>query len=400
MALAHTLGFPRIGAQRELKFALESFWRGDTSEAALQQTGRTLRARHWQAQADAGLDLVAVGDFAWYDQVLNTLALLGATPSRFGFDAKQLSLDDYFTLARGNAEHFAMEMSKWFDTNYHYLVPEWTADTRFDGGVDWLFDEIAEAHAAGHRAKVVLVGPLTLLYLGKIKSGLTHKLELLPQLLAGYQNLLLRLNRSRHRLGADRRADPGAGAGSGVDRRVRPDLRRLAAGRAIAAADHLLRSGQRTCGLAARPAGGGRASGSGARGRATGRLAAGLAAGQGAVGRDRRWPQHLAQRSGAGDRDAGAGAGGAGRPPVGRLQLLAAACAGRSGAGRQARRRTEKLARVRDPEAGRDCRHQAGLEPRAGCDCAATGRVQRRRWPRARHRAASTIRWCRTSWPG
>jgi 5-methyltetrahydropteroyltriglutamate--homocysteine methyltransferase len=193
MALAHVLGFPRIGAHRELKFAQESFWKGASDEAALRATGATLRARHWQAQADAGLDFVTVGDFAWYDQVLGTLALLGAIPGRFGFDPKQLTLADYFTLARGSKHHFAMEMTKWFDTNYHYLVPEWTADVQFDGGVDWLHDEIAEARALGHKVKVALVGPLTLLYQGKIKSGIAHKLDLLPKVVAGYQQLLKRL---------------------------------------------------------------------------------------------------------------------------------------------------------------------------------------------------------------
>jgi 5-methyltetrahydropteroyltriglutamate--homocysteine methyltransferase len=194
MAHAHTLGFPRIGAHRELKFALESFWRGETSEAELRATGRSLRAHHWAVQADAGMDRVTVGDFAWYDHVLNTLALLGAIPARFKLDPKQLHLEDYFTLARGSPEHFAMEMTKWFDTNYHYLVPEWTADLSFDGGADWLFDEVAEARELGHRVKVTLVGPLTLLYLGKIKSGLAHKLDLLPRVIAGYQHVLERLN--------------------------------------------------------------------------------------------------------------------------------------------------------------------------------------------------------------
>ena len=192
---AHILGFPRIGAQRELKFAQESFWKGESDEAALRATGETLRARHWKAQADAGLDVVTVGDFAWYDQVLGTLALLGAIPQRFGFDPKKLTLADYFTLARGSKQYFAMEMTKWFDTNYHYLVPEWSADLQFDGGVNWLFDEIAEAHALGHQTKVALVGPLTLLYLGKIKSGLSHKLDLLPKVIAGYQQLLQRLQK-------------------------------------------------------------------------------------------------------------------------------------------------------------------------------------------------------------
>ena len=193
MALAHTLGFPRIGAQRELKFALESFWRGDSNESALRETGSALRSRHWALQSASAMDWVTVGDFAWYDHVLNTLALLGAIPSRFGFDPKQLTLADYFTLARGGKEHFAMEMTKWFDTNYHYLVPEWTPDLSFDGGVDWLFDDIAHAHKESHRAKVVLLGPLTLLYLGKIKSGLTHKLDLLPRVIDGYRKVLRRM---------------------------------------------------------------------------------------------------------------------------------------------------------------------------------------------------------------
>ncbi|RQO33393.1 5-methyltetrahydropteroyltriglutamate--homocysteine S-methyltransferase [Herminiimonas sp. KBW02] len=193
MAKAHILGFPRIGAQRELKFAVESYWRGDIGLGALQETGKILRQRHWAVQADAGLDVVSVGDFAWYDQVLNTLALLGAVPTRFKFDPKKLTLADYFTLARGNPEHFAMEMTKWFDTNYHYLVPEFTADISFDGGVDWLFEENAEAIALGHATKVTLVGPLSLLYLGKIKSGVAHKLDFLPKVIAGYQRVLQRL---------------------------------------------------------------------------------------------------------------------------------------------------------------------------------------------------------------
>ncbi|HEX7633695.1 MAG TPA: 5-methyltetrahydropteroyltriglutamate--homocysteine S-methyltransferase [Noviherbaspirillum sp.] len=193
MALAHTLGFPRIGAQRELKFALEAFWRGDSNEVALRETGSTLRSHHWALQSASGMDVVTVGDFAWYDHVLNTLALLGAVPSRFGFDPKRLALADYFTLARGSKEHFAMEMTKWFDTNYHYLVPEWTPDLRFDGGVDWLFDEIAQAREESHCVKAVLLGPLTLLYLGKIKSGLAHKLDLLPRVIEGYRKVLQRL---------------------------------------------------------------------------------------------------------------------------------------------------------------------------------------------------------------
>jgi 5-methyltetrahydropteroyltriglutamate--homocysteine methyltransferase len=190
VAVAHILGFPRIGAKRELKTALESFWRGELPEAELLDVGRDLRARHWQRQRDAGLDFVTVGDFAWYDPVLQTLAHLGCVPGRFGFDPRSLTLSQYFTLARGNAAQPAMEMTKWFDTNYHYLVPEWSAESRFEGGVKWLYDEVTQAGELGRAVKVSLVGPLTLLYLGKIKSGLAHKLDLLAQLVPAYERLL------------------------------------------------------------------------------------------------------------------------------------------------------------------------------------------------------------------
>ncbi len=193
MAVTHILGFPRIGAKRELKTALESFWRGELREAQLSAVGRELRARHWQRQRDSGLDFVTVGDFAWYDPVLQTLAHLGCVPTRFGFDPRSLTLPQYFTLARGNTAQPAMEMTKWFDTNYHYLVPEWSAESRFEGGVKWLYDEVTQAGELGHAVKVSLVGPLTLLYLGKIKSGLAHNLDLLPQLIPAYQRLLARL---------------------------------------------------------------------------------------------------------------------------------------------------------------------------------------------------------------
>jgi 5-methyltetrahydropteroyltriglutamate--homocysteine methyltransferase len=193
MAVAHVLGFPRIGAKRELKTALEAFWRSEIPESELWAAGRELRNRHWLCQRDAGLDLVTVGDFAWYDSVLQTVAHLGCIPGRFGFEPRRLTLPQYFTLARGSADQAAMEMTKWFDTNYHYLVPEWSADTRFDGGVQWLFEEIAQTREPGHAVKVALVGPLTLLYLGKIKSGLSHKLDLLPSLVPAYQRLLARI---------------------------------------------------------------------------------------------------------------------------------------------------------------------------------------------------------------
>jgi 5-methyltetrahydropteroyltriglutamate--homocysteine methyltransferase len=193
MPVTHVLGYPRIGSGRELKVALEAFWKGKTDESELLEVGRALRARHWREQRDAGLDLVTVGDFAWYDSVLETLAHLGAIPSRFGFDPQGLTLPQYFEASRGNARQPAMELTKWFDTNYHYIVPEWTADTQFDRGVEWLFDQASEAVNQEYTVKVALVGPLTLLHLGKIKAGLSHKLDLLPRLIDGYHRLLVRL---------------------------------------------------------------------------------------------------------------------------------------------------------------------------------------------------------------
>ncbi|ANC43506.1 5-methyltetrahydropteroyltriglutamate--homocysteine S-methyltransferase [Pandoraea pnomenusa] len=193
MAQAHVLGLPRIGAQRELKFAVEAFWRGEMDVAALQDVGRRIRAANRRAQRDAGLDWIVVGDFHWYDQVLSTLALVGALPARFGASPAALTLADYFAAARGTAAQGAMEMTKWFDTNYHYLVPEYSPQTRFGTGTEWFFEEVTEALAEGDNVKPVLLGPLSLLYLGKEKGGLADRLALLPDLLAQYERVLARL---------------------------------------------------------------------------------------------------------------------------------------------------------------------------------------------------------------
>lgn len=194
MARTHILGFPRIGAQRELKFAQEAFWRGESDEAALRRVAAGLRAAHWKQQAEAGLDMVAVGDFAYYDQMLGMSALLGALPARFGFDARQLTLAQYFDMARGNREQPAMEMTKWFDTNYHYLVPELAPDTAFDGGVEWFFEELEEALALGVAAKPVLIGPVTYLWLSKTHVPGFDRLSLLPKVTSAYRRLLERLH--------------------------------------------------------------------------------------------------------------------------------------------------------------------------------------------------------------
>ncbi len=210
MTIAHTLGFPRIGKHRELKFALEKFWHGEISADTLETTARELRASHWLLQRNAGLDVVSVGDFAFYDQMLNHIQLLGCEPARFRFTPGTSELNRHFTLARGIASEaetaccgggcsstptatHALEMTKWFDTNYHYLVPEFTADTSFSLSSQRLFDQVAEAHAQGHRVKATLIGPLTFLYLGKEKTAGLHRLDLLARLLPVYQSILSRL---------------------------------------------------------------------------------------------------------------------------------------------------------------------------------------------------------------
>ncbi|WP_460151966.1 5-methyltetrahydropteroyltriglutamate--homocysteine S-methyltransferase [Pseudomonas sp. S2_B07] len=206
MALAHTLGFPRIGADRELKKALESYWKGDLDQDALNRVGRQLRATHWQLQKDAGIDLLPVGDFAWYDQVLTHSLTFGVIPERFDSarDASgQPTLDTLFAMARGasanccGGDHgtaqYAQELTKWFDTNYHYLVPEFSADQQFKLSWEQLFDEVDEAKALGHNVKPVIIGPLTYLWLGKAKGNDFDKLDLLEHLLPVYNEILGRL---------------------------------------------------------------------------------------------------------------------------------------------------------------------------------------------------------------
>lgn len=200
MARTHILGYPRIGAQRELKWALEAYWKSPRTEAdeqALRQVGTRLRQQHWQRQRDAGLDWVTVGDFAWYDTTLNLSAALGALPERFDLDPATLSLSQYFDLARGRADQPAMEMTKWFDTNYHFLVPEVNERTRCDGGVNWLLDEVAEAQVLGHPVKVSLLGPVSWLWLAKAHGAAPgfDRLSLLPRVVAGHRRLLQALAR-------------------------------------------------------------------------------------------------------------------------------------------------------------------------------------------------------------
>lgn len=235
MARTHSLGFPRIGARRELKFALEAYWRGESSREALQQVGAELRSRHWQDQS--GLDWVPVGDFSFYDQVLDMSFTLGNLPARVRGYAGD-DLDNYFRVARGRsapgtepagqdgqavapalgqdstlaegsvdkaacgcapgthdveAGVAAGEMTKWFDTNYHYIVPEFGADTTFRLDPSRILAQLAEARAQGVAAKPVLLGPVSYLALGKVRDAAhpnLDRLSLLPRLLPVYTELL------------------------------------------------------------------------------------------------------------------------------------------------------------------------------------------------------------------
>ena len=204
MTTIHNLGFPRIGARRELKFGQEAYWKGQSTRDELLALGARLRATHWAAQQ--ALDLVPVGDFSFYDQVLDMSFTLGNLPERVrGFHGD--ALDNYFRVARGRSAHAAGhaqccgggvaagEMTKWFDTNYHYIVPEFTADTTFELDASRLLGELAEARAQNVKAKPVIIGPVTYLALGKAKDG-SNRLDLLPRLVPVYCELLDALARA------------------------------------------------------------------------------------------------------------------------------------------------------------------------------------------------------------
>lgn len=175
--LTHTLGFPRIGADRELKKATEKHWREEISEKELLETAKKLRLRHWTLQQQCGVNLVPVGDFSFYDHMLDAAAMLGAVPERFEWKSGNVDLKTYFRMARGDASRnmTAMEMTKWFDTNYHYIVPEFHSGQTFDPSTNKLEQELREATEAGFAPKAVLPGPITFMALGKsVEQGFDH----------------------------------------------------------------------------------------------------------------------------------------------------------------------------------------------------------------------------------
>ncbi|KAI9093553.1 hypothetical protein K1719_027002 [Acacia pycnantha] len=190
---SHIVGYPRMGPKRELKFALESFWDGKSTAEDLKKVAADLRASIWKQMADAGIKYIPSNTFAFYDQVLDATALLGAVPPRYGWTGGEIGFDTYFSMARGNASVPAMEMTKWFDTNYHYIVPELGPDVHFSYSSHKAVDEYKEAKALGVDTVPVLIGPVSYLLLSKPAKGVEKTfslLSLLPKILAIYKEVI------------------------------------------------------------------------------------------------------------------------------------------------------------------------------------------------------------------
>ncbi len=192
-----SIGYPRIGPKRELKVALENFWKSDISEAELQTVAKDLRRKNWQTQKENGVDLISSNDFSFYDQVLDTICLLGAIPKRYKWDGKEVSLKTYFAMARGSQTSEldvpALEMTKWFDTNYHYLVPELSKDQSFQLSTNKPFEEFNEAKKYGFNTKPIILGPLSFLLLAKGLDGF-KTINLLDKILPVYKEIIKKLS--------------------------------------------------------------------------------------------------------------------------------------------------------------------------------------------------------------
>ena len=192
-----SIGYPRIGPKRELKVALENFWKSDISEAELQTVAKDLRSKNWQTQKENGVDLISSNDFSFYDQVLDTICLLGAIPKRYKWDGKEVSLKTYFAMARGSQTSEldvpALEMTKWFDTNYHYLVPELSKDQAFKLSTNKPFEEFKEAKKFGFNTKPIILGPLSFLLLAKGLDGF-KTINLLDKILPVYKEIIKKLS--------------------------------------------------------------------------------------------------------------------------------------------------------------------------------------------------------------
>lgn len=197
MVLATNLGFPRIGPKRELKKAVEAYWKGKSSEQELQKTAKDLRAQNWKLQKDAGLDHIPSNDFSFYDQILDMTCTLGLIPERYGWSGNTIDLDTYFAMARGaqkdGIDVTAMEMTKWFDTNYHYIVPEFEAGMTAKLSSTKIFDQYEEAKALGIQTRPVLIGPATYPLLGKMRDESMDWMPLWDSIIAVYEEILKKL---------------------------------------------------------------------------------------------------------------------------------------------------------------------------------------------------------------
>ncbi|MGH7071444.1 MAG: 5-methyltetrahydropteroyltriglutamate--homocysteine S-methyltransferase, partial [Acetobacteraceae bacterium] len=190
-----TLGFPRIGPRRELKAALERYWSGKIDQGALLLEAARLRRQRWECQHRAGVTLLPSNDFSLYDHVLDTSTMVGAIPATYGWNGGEILLETYFAMARGSekAGTGALEMTKWFDTNYHYMVPEFLPGQSFTLASTKPVDEFSEAKALGYHTRPVLLGPVSFLLAGKSRDARFDPLTLLPGLLPVYAEILHRL---------------------------------------------------------------------------------------------------------------------------------------------------------------------------------------------------------------
>src|SRR4051812_48987272 len=200
--LTHNLGYPRIGSHRELKKASESYWSSKSSLKNLVQVGKNIREENWRLQKQAGIDLIPSNDFSFYDHVLDMSLMAGAIPERYHeviFNKNNAELDLYFAMARGyqkdGLDITAMEMTKWFDTNYHYIVPEFHKDQTFKLLSTKVIDEFYEAKQLGIITKPVLLGPVSYLLLGKEKEEGFHRIDLIKNLLPVYIEILKKLDK-------------------------------------------------------------------------------------------------------------------------------------------------------------------------------------------------------------
>ncbi|KAL2322200.1 hypothetical protein Fmac_026579 [Flemingia macrophylla] len=193
---SHIVGYPRMGPKRELKFALESFWDGKSSAEELHKVAADLRSAIWKQMAEAGIKYIPSNTFSYYDQVLDTTAMLGAVPPRYNWNGGEIGFDVYFSMARGNASVPAMEMTKWFDTNYHYIVPELAPDVKFSYASHKAVDEYKEAKVLGINTVPVLVGPVSYLLLSKPSKGVEKSfslLSLIDKILPVYREVVAEL---------------------------------------------------------------------------------------------------------------------------------------------------------------------------------------------------------------